>query len=598
MHVNKNFSRREVLLSAAASAAALSLAGCAGQGASGSDSESTKSDHEPITITTFGTNYENFEAALKKAYPEVNLEFVSYAGKNSTQYAYSQLEVGQTSDIYSVSVPPYNKQLQIDGLLDVSAEDFVTNLNLNLISNVTIDGAVYMVPSNANFFGMYYNKTLFEKHGWSVPTSLNELEELIPQINAAGVTVSQANAQYPGNCFAYFFDSIAPDFLTTLEGQTWVEEFLAGNATAVGNLDEYAAAFKRLVDLGMFHVDGNEDAETSARFKEGNTAFMCTNTVFGFHQNDDGTGDEYGIMPYLSTDGSNNIIVTKVNFYYGISKALEGEGQKLEDAKKVLSFIATAEGQESLNNYANTYSPLKDEGVSEDSPLYEVAKMVDEGKSMPLIYAGWEQNVVDIGELAQSFIKGEIATSDEFLRSMDAIQSDVIANGMPTYAKVEQDLDVDQVAQVVGAAFAKGVNAECALISMGAFHGFGRENSSGICAKIFANIALTQDVICTFDPLGWYGKINTVTLTGKQINEWIEAGFFVDGDDEPFEYKLVAPEGFKVEDAATYTVAVVAESEERATEGNLSETEVTGQDALKAYLKELGTLNEETIAWK
>ena len=40
--------------------------------------------HEPLTIITGNRDYTEFEKEFKKRYPEINLEFISYKGKNST----------------------------------------------------------------------------------------------------------------------------------------------------------------------------------------------------------------------------------------------------------------------------------------------------------------------------------------------------------------------------------------------------------------------------------------------------------------------------------------------------------------------------------
>lgn len=48
--------------------------------------------HEPLTIITAHKDYTQFEKAFKKAYPEVNLQFISYYGHNSTSYLHKVLE--------------------------------------------------------------------------------------------------------------------------------------------------------------------------------------------------------------------------------------------------------------------------------------------------------------------------------------------------------------------------------------------------------------------------------------------------------------------------------------------------------------------------
>ena len=45
-----------------------------------------------------------------------------------------------------------------------------------------------MLPSLYNCYGITYNKTLLEQHGWKLPTSFTELEELADKAKEAGVT--------------------------------------------------------------------------------------------------------------------------------------------------------------------------------------------------------------------------------------------------------------------------------------------------------------------------------------------------------------------------------------------------------------------------
>lgn len=575
------------------------LAGC------GSSKDATKADsskeHEALTMMTYTGDYENFEKALKEAYPEINIEFVSYRGKDSTDYGYAQLKAGDITDIFVTSMPPKDEQLQVDNFIDLSGEDFMSNLNVSLLSDVTVDGAVYMVPSNVSIFATYYNKTLFEKNGWKVPNSLEELEQLVPKIKEAGLTVAEALTQYLGASFSYFVDTSAPGYLTTLDGIEWMNNYIDGKATAKGNLEGSVKNFQKLIELGMLDVGDTpeNDSETLKRFQEGNTAFLMANTSLDFTQNEDGTGDEYGIMPYLSENGDNNIIITKVSSYFGISKALENDEQKLEDAKKVMAFIATPEGQNSLAQTDNTISPLKNESVSEDSPLYEASKLVDEGQSMSLVYTGWEDYITGIGQDVFDMMKGDM-TGDEFIKALDALQKSVVEQGgLETLAKVEEDLSKQQVAQLVGAAYADATNADCALISVGDFHAQSREeNEDGVNGKLYAKVKLDTNVVCTVNPLGWTDTIKLMTLTGAQIKQYAKDGYYVDGDETPFEYVLVTKAGETLEDNKTYKVACVTESEERAKEGNLKDSEVIGQDAIVAYLKQLGTVNSETIVWK
>lgn len=606
----KNWKRGVALL-----LSAMMLAGCGSTGAGTSTSGSTEaevtqeaattavaetatSDHAPLTMTTRSTSdYDEFIAALHEAYPEVNIELISYAGANTTGYSNVQLTAGDISDIFVMSYPP-TAELQQENLLDLSGEDFISNINLKVISDLSIDGAVYLLPTRMTLFAVYYNKTLFEEHGWAVPNSLAEVRELIPEIEAAGVKVADTCTQYAGATFSYFWDVNAGDEFTTLDGIRWMQDYLAGTATAKGNLEPAVARVQELVDEGVLTIGETDDSDTVAHFQEGNTAFLISNSSQRFTENEDGTGDEYGFIPYLSEDGSNNIVVTNMSMYVGVSKAVQDDPQKYEDAMKVMSFLSTPEGQATMVTNENTVSPIKGEGVDEDSPLYEMSQLIDAGQYMGFVYSGWEDYVVNMGEAMRGLISGE-TTADEFIETLDTMQEEMQSQGtVPSVATVEENLDKEQVAQLVGTAYAKAVGADCALISIGDYHGAGFENKNGVNARIYKDEAMTADTVCTFNPLNWSNPIQTMTLTGAQIKQYVEEGYFCKEDPTPFEYVLVAPEGFEPEDDTTYTVAVVTESESRAAEGGLTATELIGQDVLVDYITSLGTINTETILWK
>lgn len=583
-------------LVAALLALPVALTGCSSTAEQGSTASS--SDHEALTWMTFTHEYEDFYNALKEKYPEVNIEFVSYSGHDSTNYGATLLEAGEITDIYSASLPPENTDLMKENLLDLSGDDYINNLSINTLSDVTVDGGVYMVPTNLSFYGVYYNKTLFEKNGWEVPNSLDEVEALIPQIEAAGCTVSTLKGALNGlSFFTYFYNTEAGDFFSTVDGIKWAQDYLSFNATAEGNLNSAAEQFKHLVDIGFIpKIDPNTSGEAFAKFQEGNTAFMFSNLNDRFTQNEDGTGDQYAYMPYLSQDGSNNIVVTKANFYYGISNKLTG--QKLEDAKKVMSFICSEEGQRLINNKENTITTLKGDTVDEDSPVYEVSKLVDEGKSMPMVYNGWLSYYQALAEDLVQFTNGDLDV-DGFVAAFDTLNDSVKATGgLPEIAKVEENLTLEQTAQLVGAAYAEATGADCALISLGGYHGYGLENSEGVNGQIWKGVKFTDNVIRTFTPLASSKNVMIATLTGKQIKQWVEEGYFKGDDPTPFEYVLVTKDGATLDDDTEYKVAVHVESDARVAEGKIVESDVNTNTAIADYCKKIGTISSKTIEWK
>lgn len=587
--------------------------GCVADTEKTQNTDDYEGEHPTITITTrANTDYHTFLAALREKYPELNIEVISYVGYNTSEYANTQLKAHDIADIFVATYPPAD-ELQTENLLDLSGYEFVSNINSKTLNDISVDGAIYLVPAGMSIGGTWYNKTLFDENGWEVPKSLPELEALIPEIEAAGVKLVECATQYTGATFSYFFDFNAPEYFTSLDGIAWQNEFLKGDSMAAGTLEDCADRFQYFINLGMLPIGETptDDNATRSRFKEGNTAFFTTisTNIGGFTQNEDGTGDEYRIMPYLSEDGSNNVVITSTSMYFGLSSRVAEDETKLEDALKVMSFISSTEGQEALKTSADQISLVIGASMEEDNPLYEVARLVDEGKYMNIIYSGWESIIVDIGEQVLAMMNGEI-TGEQLLENIDEIQQANLASGVETYAEVTETLNMAQVAQLVGAAYAEGTGADCALISLGGYHPnteldedgnvkAAYENSMGVNAKLYAGIPLDSQVMTTFNPINPSNPIKLMTLTGAQIKQFAKEGFYRNTNDTTaFEYVLVTKEGMELDDAATYTVACVGESEERGKTGNITDSAVTSGEALIAYLHKIGTVNAETIVWK
>ena len=79
--------------------------------------------HEPLTIITGNRDYTEFEKEFKKRYPEINLEFISYKGKNATEYLNRLFESGDIPDICTQDVLP-DAELQKKYLIDLSGYDW------------------------------------------------------------------------------------------------------------------------------------------------------------------------------------------------------------------------------------------------------------------------------------------------------------------------------------------------------------------------------------------------------------------------------------------------------------------------------------------
>lgn len=594
-------------------AAAVFMSGCGMNKTSQAEKNEGKNisgEHEPLTIVDAGQDYTELMKLVHEKYPEIQLNVEGYIGQNQSRYFYKQLETDNIPDIYATTYD-WDGELQKKYLIDLSGEEFSGSYNEVNLDACSVDGKNYFLPGDYSIQGITYNRTLFQKNGWQVPTNFEELKELIGKLPDAGVQPSVTMLALPGFGFQYFCNVSDTMFLTTKAGLQWEKDFLNGEATAQEGLAESAEYFQEWLDCGMINGDsGNLGInECREKFYEGNTAFML-GTTERWTQNADGSGDQYGLMPYLSRDGSENMYIISVRRYYGLNKHLEDSGneQKLEDALHFLEVVSTPEGQKALQgNRASTISSLKDSALADDSIYKEATEEIQMGHGAPLIYAGWEAVIADGGEAAADWICGQ-KTGQEVLETFDRLETDYQKDGEKSFGTAEDTLDLEQCARLTGIMFGEACNADVALVSMNQwFEGVdaSEENIYGVNGRLFAGNIAEEDLV-VFLPTGWYDTIHTAQLTGREIKEFSEKGFqlYYEGytqqpeKDITYPYELIVKGGKALEDDRIYTTVLCGDPEVLYNADRITDTGISGLEAARAYIEEKRTISADTLEWK
>lgn len=602
----KGKKRTEIFVSGLA--VAVLLTGCGAKNTK--QTAESQGDHEPLTIVDSGQDYTEILSLVHEKYPEIRLDVEGYIGQNQSRYFYRQLETDNMPDIYT-STYNWDGDLQKKYLIDLSGEDFSLNYNEVNLDACSVDGENYLLPGDYSIQGIVYNKTLFAKNGWKVPSDFGELTELMQKIREAGVQPSVTMLALPGFGFQYFCNVSDTMFLNTKTGLQWEKEFLDGKAKAQDGLKDSAEYFQKWIDCGMLNGDCSTLNTNDCReeFYAGNTAFFF-GTVERWTQNADGSGDEYGLMPFLSEDGSENMYITSVRRYYGLNKHLEDPGneQKLEDALHFLEVVSTPEGQKALQgNRASTISSLKENEIAGDSPYKKAVTEIQMGHGAPLIYAGWEAVLADGGEAASDWICGK-KTGEEVLRIFDSLESDYLKNGEKSFATAEETLDTEQCARLTGIMFGEACDADAALVSVNEWKDgvdASGENIYGVNGKLFAG-DITEEDLVVFLPTGWYDTIHTARLTGRELRELSEKGYqlYYEGYDDTYDTKTVYPYvltvkgGKEPEDDMTYTTVLCGDPEELYKAGRITDTGISGLAASRDYLQKNEKISSDALEWK
>ena len=557
--------------------------------------------HEPITIQAPFMNMSEFVDLVHEKHPEIVLDVQSYSGQNMTTFMTAQRRAGDMPDIYWTTTYVPGREDLSGILLDLSGYDITNRFSEARLHDVAEDGALYLLPTYYNCFGITYNKTLMEKHGWTLPKTFAELEALAEKAKAAGVRLCVSQIQYPGSGFQYFCHIAQAGFLGTLEGIQWQKDYLTGkaNISNTPGMMESMCYIQKWKDIGMLDCSGSDagsDHQTREEFIKGNTLFMLGNQN-GITESL-GTEDEFGLMPYISEDGSQNVFILNVNRYYGVNKKLEKNPEKLEDALKIMRVLSTVEGMSSLHADTTLKSnllPLK-EAKADATYFKDIAAVIDAGNTATMIYNGWENTLVNTGTKMLEYMQNQ-ATLEDVIRQVDGDQERVVNGDPEIITTATEVISQENCARLVGRCFAEATGSDLALVSLGTWiSGNGiNQNNDCVGGKLYAK-GISQEDICTILPTGWFGTIKTVELTGKQIKELYQEGYDAAGTGKNYPYVLVCP--IELEDEKTYQAAVCGISEKLKSEAKVTDSGVVGMDAAKAFFGTFKTLSEADAEWK
>ena len=570
------------------------LAGC-------QKADKTSEKQEALTFMAPYMDVDSFIEEVHKTYPEINLEVIPYSGANTTVYLNTILKENDLPDICTLTLYDPDQLDLSDKMLDLSGYAFTDNYVESRLKEVSDDGAIYMLPSAYNCFGITYNKTLLKKHGWTLPQSFAELEQLAKEAEEAGVQLCLPQIQYPGYGFQYLCNIADTGFLSSLDGRQWQKDYLSGKANvsdtkAMMDSIEYIRKWKELGMLDGSKSDPIDDAITREDFIKGNTLFML-GSQNGITDSD-ATTDEFGLMPYLSEDGSKNVYILSVGRYYGLNKRLEDDPEKLEDALKVMEVLSTVEGTSSLypeTSLKASLLPFKD-AKADDTYYGDIAAAINAGNTAPLIYTGWENTLVTTGTKMLEYMQGKAAL-EEVVKQLDDDQESVVNNKPEVITTVTKEISQENCAKLIGRCFAEATGSDLALVSLGKWiSGNGlNQNNDGVSGKLYEK-DITVDDLSAILPTGWSRTIQTVSLTGKQIQDLYKEGYDAAGTGNNYSYVLVSPAG--LEDDKTYQVAISGISEKLAAETEVTDSGIVGMDAAKKFFGKFESLSEADAEWK
>ena len=239
--------------------------------------------------------------------------------------------------------------------------------------------------------------------------------------------------------------------------------------------------------------------------------------------------------------------------------------------------------------------PFKD-AKADDTYYGDIAAAINAGNTAPLIYTGWENTLVTTGTKMLEYMQGKAAL-EEVVKQLDDDQESVVNNKPEVITTVTKEISQENCAKLIGRCFAEATGSDLALVSLGKWiSGNGlNQNNDGVSGKLYEK-DLTVDDLSAILPTGWSRTIQTVRLTGKQIQDLYKEGYDAAGTGNNYSYVLVSPAG--LEDDKTYQVAISGISEKLAAETEVTDSGIVGMDAAKEFFGKFESLSEADAEWK
>lgn len=386
-------------------------AGCGGNEGSG-NSGSGGSGEEEVTLTvlagqsTTDAGIEDMiDEALAEKYPEITLEWECVDWGNDfqpkmQQYMQSGLPdimIGKAQDVATYAPQGVLGEIDdtyLDRGLDAARE------------NVTIDGKTYGLVYNAMYQGVYYNKTMFEENGWEVPKTIDDLQAIIDDCKAKGITPFASHMVDTWSIGNVTMQFMMNDVFN--KDPEWGDKFRAGEVS-FSDSEEAQTAYeynKLIYDNTFPETFSTEQTDCDAKMVQGEAAMKVSGSWSIQNFLDIDENFEFGIFPFPNQTGDSKLI-----FEPNITIMTSAETEHQDAINKVLDVLTSdKELAVEILDYTKTASMLKDVTPTFPNPSQEdIDKYAAEGQIVDvtlgnnqLVWGGFqEENAKDIAAWLQ-----------------------------------------------------------------------------------------------------------------------------------------------------------------------------------------------------
>ena len=555
------------------------------------------------TVITIGRytifNSEPLQKALSERIPEASFAFVDAPGTNDVRaYVKEQAERNDLPDMVFSGMRVGSGEYAYD----LSAEGFTGRYNLSALEKLSVDGALRQLPINSSVKGIFYNKTLFEEHGWEIPTTLDEFYDLCDAITAEGIRPFVPCLKYSVQDVGLGLTS--REVFGTSEKRARYDDVVNKEASCEGLLEPYYETLKQLYDRGIVVESDFTSSLTQNRqaMYAGEIAMIPSDLSMYSLYEQEKPGCEIDFIGF-PTDTPNERWMQMslgVNMM-AFQKSME-DPQKKRILLDALDFLSSDEGQAVLFECFSGISNVKSYQQNIRPEFWDVKNCLDAGS----IYFADRVGMTSDFETAFEWMRGNM-TMQEIIEATDDFAPCNLYESMetPVIGKAAEDFTVLETSNLIADAMRDASGADVALLVNNYYYkgnsGKLYQGDISLADRFNLRSVTTDDVLTTYEISG--ADLKKLMEHPKIGGEEINATYALSG--LKMEYapwraadqnvlSLTLPDGTEISDDAQYTVAAWAGSIDESYIGSILEAHAdvgTNVDLMTAYLDRVGEVS-------
>lgn len=342
---------------------------------------------------SFKDSLEEIISAFQTIYPNVEVDYAIKADGDYDSLLRLAIQSGSGPDLFwtNGTATSTMRDLVEQGvcvdLADVVSFDFISD---NALELGRIGDGIYSVPwMSMDTRTCYYNKDMFTQYGWSIPTTLDEFQELLSIIKASGITPISLSGDIW--CILFIYEPVLAAYDPVYSAKL--------RDDSVSATDEPARKGWELLvdwaDKGYFGTEWMSVADSDAQnfaFATGKTAMAIGGSWDAVIISKNNPSLNFGAFAIPANDGTVGLVGTSANGF-----SVNTASKNMDAALAFASFCA---GKQAQTLWIQSLGAVSGSGEIEAST--QIAKEISvSGKGV--VYRSWQNVLISNSESGVAF---------------------------------------------------------------------------------------------------------------------------------------------------------------------------------------------------